>query len=152
MSRIRAGWLGALLVIATAGCHTEPQGVTAPLLGRARLAGAFDARVALLTAMQDPRLRVDVISQDGQFRFDLGEGRFTSQLVVPERTDVLRTGTAVIVGDRLVLTDDGSIGSRTIPFTFDAGVLRLTDPTFAFDFSNVGLALPAVLTAELVRR
>ena len=152
MSRTKAGWLGVLLVVAAAACHTEPVGVAAPALAPARLAGDFDARAALLTAAQDPRMRVDVISQDGQFRFNLGSGRFSSQLVVPGRTDVLRSGAAVIVGDRLLLTDDGSVASRSIPFTFDAGVLRFTDPTFAFDFNNVGLSLPAVLTAELVRR
>jgi hypothetical protein len=152
MSRIKQIWLVAVLVAASAGCHEEPLGLSNPVLARARLAGEFDARAALLTAAQNPSMRVDVISQDGQFRFNLGDGRFSSQLVVPGRTNVLRSGTAVIVGDRLVLADDGSVGSRSIPFTFDSGVLRMTDPTFAFDFNNVGLSLPAVLTAELVRR
>jgi hypothetical protein len=150
MSRVMKGWLGVLLVLA-AGCNGET-GISSPALGRARVAGEFDARAALLTAAQDPGMRVDVISQDGQFRFDLGDGRFSSQLVVPGRADVVRSGTAEIRGDRLVLTDVGTTVSRSIPFTFDAGVLRLTDPTFAFDFNNVGLTLPAVLTAELVRR
>ena len=151
MSRAKKGWLGMLFVVLAAGCNGE-SGISAPALGEARLAGDFDARAALLTAALDPGMQVDVISQDGQFRFDLGDGVFSSQLIVPGRADVVRTGTAVIRGDRLVLTDVGSTVSRSIPFTFDAGVLRLTDPTFAFDFNNVGLTLPAVLTAELVLR
>ena len=152
MSRSKTRWLPVLCVAVAAACNGEPVGVSPPVLARARLAGEFDARVALLTAAQDPGMRVDVISQDGQFRFDLGDGRFSSQLVVPSRLDVSRVGTFEIRGDRLVLTDAGSAVSRSIPFTFNAGVLRLTDPTFAFDFNNVGLTLPAVLTAELVRR
>jgi hypothetical protein len=152
MRRRATRWLGLLVVAAGAACQGEPSGISRPLLARARVAGEFDARSALLTAAQDPTMRLDVISQDGQFRFNLADGRFSSQLVVPGQLDVQRAGMAEIRGDRLILTDVGSTSSRSIPFTLDAGVLRMTDPTFAVDFNNVGLTLPAVLTAELVRR
>jgi hypothetical protein len=152
MRRTGTRWTGVLLVAAAAACQGEPSGISAPLLARARVAGEFDARSALLTAAQNPGMQLDVISQDGQFRFNLGDGEFSSQLLVPGRLDVLRAGTAEIRGDRLILTDVGSTTSRSIPFTFNAGVLRLTDPTFSIDFTNGGVTLPAVLTAELVRR
>jgi hypothetical protein len=144
----------AALAATMTACESYPaEPFSAQSLATARLAGDFQAQTAVFTSPFDPALQFDVISQDGQLQFGLhGDGRFTSALAVPGRPVLTRTGGVVIAGDRLIFTDDGGIGSRTVPFTFDGRELRFVDPGLAFDFNGAGTLQPAVLDVVLVRQ
>lgn len=147
----RGASAGALSVLLLAGCGAQADS-TAPLLATARLAGEFTAETAVFTDAADPDNRFDVISQDGELRFDLDrDGRFVETLVVPGREVFVRTGSIAVSGDRLNVRDDGIDQVRVVPFEFDGRVLTFRDPGVSFDFDGAGSLRPAVLDTRLVR-
>jgi hypothetical protein len=144
--------LAALVALGgQAACSGGADPFAPPLLAPARLAGSYTAQSAIFTSTFNPSTQFNVISQDGEFRFDLGSGRFASTLTLPGQQPLVRTGDVVIAGDRLILTDDGATASRTFPFTMEARTLRFTDPVQTFDFDGSGVLRPAALSVVLVR-
>jgi hypothetical protein len=141
---------GVLAVLAGSGCDGT-QAAGPGLMATARLAGDWQAETAVFTAGSVPAAQFDVISQDGQLQLRMRDGRFIQSVLAPGRAVLTRTGTVLVAGDHLVLTDDGGIGSRSIPFSFDGRALRFRDPGHTFDFDGTGVFRPAVLDVVLIR-
>lgn len=111
------------------------------------LVGTFSATEAVFTDEADPNNQFDVIAEDGTFDMEFrSDQTFRSELNLPERDPVVRTGSFALDGSNLTLTEDGV--SRNATLTRSGSDLIIADPGDRFAFDNE-VTVPARMNARL---
>ncbi len=140
--------LAAALVV---GCSdsTDPGNVSED-----DLAGVWSATQFLLTSTADPTVTVDRISQDGWFTLTINaDGTWSEEGEFPGDPPKVESGsgTYVIQGSNLVLTEDDDPEPFTLAFVLSGNTLTLTSTDEPFDFDEDGVEEAGTLEIVLTR-
>lgn len=117
------------------------------------LVGQFDATEAVFTDAADPNTSFDLIAEGGTMDVDFrSDGTFTSNLRIPGRDEVVRTGTFTTEGPQVAFTS-GGVTTRA-DFQRDGNLLTLSGPSVTgdFDFGDDRGAIPARFDARFAAR
>ncbi len=139
--------LAAALVV---GCSdsTDPGNV-----GEDDLAGVWTATQFLLASTADPTVTVDRISQGGTYTLTFNaDGTFSEAGLFsnPTKTES-GSGTYVIEGTNLVLTEDIDPETFAWGFVLSGNTLTLNSPDEPFDFNEDGVEEAGTLEIVLTR-
>ena len=140
--------LAAALVV---GCNdsTDPGNVSED-----DLAGVWTATQFLLTSTADPSVTVDMIALGGTFALTINaDGTYSETGVFPGNPPEVEsgTGTYVIQGSNLILTEDDDPLPFTVAFVLSGNTLTLTSTDETFDFDDNGVEEAATLDMVLTR-
>ena len=139
--------LAAALVV---GCSdsTDPGNV-----GEDDLAGVWTATQFLLASTADPTVTVDRISQGGTYTLSFNaDGTFSEAGLFSNPTKVESgSGTYVIQGSNLILTEDDDPEPFTMAFVLSGNTLTLSSTDESFDFDGDGVEEAATLEMVFTR-
>ncbi len=140
--------LAAALVV---GCNdsTDPGNVS-----ENDLVGVWTATQFLFTSTADPTVAVDRISQGGWFTLTFNaDGTYSEAGEFPGNPTKVEngSGTYVIQGTNLILTEDGEPVSSTVAFVLSGNTLTLNITDESFDFDDDGVEEAATLEMVLTR-
>lgn len=135
------------VILATALTGCEDDGVTDP---NDDIVGNFTATEAVFTDSNDLTNSFDVIEANGSLDMDFNQdGTFRSELNIPDRDPVVRTGTFERNGTDVLITENGA--TRTVTMERTGNDFVLDDPATEFAFAG-GAPAPARLEARFQQR
>ena len=118
------------------------------------LVGVWNATQFLLSSTADPTVTVERISQDGWFTLTINANGTWSEAGVfpgnPPKTEG-GSGTYVIQGSDLVLTEDNDTETFTWAFVLSGNTLTLNSADEPFDFDGDGVDEAGTLEIVLTR-
>ncbi len=140
--------LAAALVV---GCidSTDPDNVSED-----DLAGVWTATQFVLASTADPSVTVDMISLGGTFVLTINaDGTYSEAGVFPGDPPEVESGsgTYVIQGTNLILTEDDDPEPFTVAFVLSGNTLTLSSTDESFDFDEDGVEEAATLEMVLTR-
>ncbi len=140
--------LAAVLVV---GCSdsTDPGNVSED-----DLAGVWTATQFLFTSTADPNVTLDMISQGGTFSLTINaDGTYSEAGVFGGNPREVEngSGTYVIQGTNLMLTEDEDPEPFTVAFVLSGNTLTLSATDETFDFDEDGVEEAATLEIVLTR-
>ncbi len=138
-----------LAVTVVAGCGDSNGPGTSEATINA-LAGTWNATSMVFTNNANSSETYDLIADGGSLSLTFtAAGGFSGSSTTPEGTEIL-SGTFVVQGTNLIVTDTGEPESETIAFTLSGNTLTLTLDD-ELDFDDDGFDEPATLVIVLQR-
>ncbi len=139
--------VAAALVV---GCNdsTNPGGSENPL------AGVWNATQFMFVSTADPTVTVDKIALGGTFTLTLnGNGTYSEAGLLPGNPPKVEagTGTYVVEGTNLILTEADDPVPSTVAFVLSDNTLTMSIPDESYDFDEDGVDEAATLELVLTR-